>query len=585
MATNGPDILTGTAGADVIEGLGGDDVIRGFGAGPGDGMIRAERIASGMAGAVFASSAPGRADELFVVRKDVGSILILDPATSARSEFLAVPSSELTTGGEQGLLGLAFHPGYAVNGRFFVHLVNANGDIEVREYARSASDPDRADPEPVRTLLTVPHPGQVNHNGGALAFSPRDGYLYVALGDGGGRNDPAGNAQNTATLLGKILRLDVDGDDFPGDPARNYAIPPDNPFVGASGADEIWAYGLRNPWRIAFDANGDLYIADVGQNAREEVNYQPFGSRGGENYGWDLAEGSLGNPPPGAVPPVFEYGHDVGQSITGGYIYRGDEPSLGGSYIFADFLSGAIWTLDVTDGTVTLRTSQIDSPDAPLEQISSFGVDGSGNLYVVSLVGNIFRLVPGPHAGDRADVLIGDDGADSLFGGPGDDDLRGGLGADVLRGGYGNDLLSGGSGRDRLFGQGGDDRLLGGNGLDRLSGQEGDDVLGGGAGDDELRGHDGADTLIGATGDDVLLGGTDADVFVFRPGDGNDRVVDFSDNEDRLDLTAFGLSGLAAVTRVASGTSTLIDLSAHGGGTVLLEGFAPSMLTDADVLI
>ena len=316
------------------------------------------------------------------------------------------------------------------------------------------------------------------------------------------------------------------------------------------------------------------------------MNFQPAGSRGGENYGWDLAEGSLGNPPPGAVPPVFEYGHDVGQSITGGYIYRGDEPSLGGIL----YLRRLPERRDLDPRChgrhrVTLRTSQIDSPDAPLEQISSFGVDGSGNLYVVSLVGNIFRLVPGPHAGDRADVLIGDDGADSLFGGPGDDDLRGGLGADVLRGGYGNDLLSGGSGRDRLFGQGGDDRLLGGKGLDRLSGQEGDDVLGGGAGDDELRGHDGADTLIGATGDDVLLGGTDADVFVFRPGDGNDRVVDFSDNEDRLDLTAFGLSGLAAVTRVASGTSTLIDLSAHGGGTVLLEGFAPSMLTDADVLI
>jgi glucose/arabinose dehydrogenase len=180
-------------------------------------------------------------------------------------------------------------------------------------------------------VLTVPHPVNPNHNGGALAFGPRDGYLYIALGDGGGANDPAGNGQNRDDLLGSVLRADVDRDAFPSDPARNYANPSDNPFVGGPGADEIWAYGLRNPWRISFDTNGDLYIADVGQSAREEVNFLPASSHGGVNYGWDLAEGTLGTPPPGAIPPIFEYGHDLGQSITGGYVYRGAEAALQGS--------------------------------------------------------------------------------------------------------------------------------------------------------------------------------------------------------------------------------------------------------------
>jgi hypothetical protein len=541
MATSGPDVLLGTAGADRLSGGGGDDSIFGFGAartGPEVGGITAERVGAGFEGAVFAGSAPGRPDELFVVRKDEGQILILDPETGESSLFLDIPNAELTTGGEQGLLGLAFHPRYAANGRFFVHLVNAEGDIEIREYTRSA-DPDAAGPNPVRTLLTIAHPERGNHNGGALAFGPNDGYLYVALGDGGGANDADGNAQDRRALLGKILRLDVNGDDFPGDDARNYALPDDNPFVGRFGADEVWAFGLRNPWRISFDRNGDLYIADVGQESREEINFQPAGGRGGENYGWPLAEGDLGNPPPGATGPVFDYGRDLGRAVAGGHVFHAGEPSLEGAYFFADFITGNVWTLRMEHGIATgatLRTTQLESPDAPLQLISSFGLDGHGRLYMASLAGDIFRLDPSRHAGDLADRLRGGAGADSLYGGPGDDELLGGSGDDLLRGGFGDDRLAGGTGADRLLGDAGADR------------------------------------------------------FVFRPGGGDDVVADFSNpgdlTGDRLDLRAFGFSSFTEVAALASGDQhTVIDLSAHGGGSIRLAGVPSDMFDASDVLI
>ncbi len=497
MATSRSDRIKGTSGVDKLSGKGGDDVIFGYDghqkAGT-TGQITAERIGSGFDGAVFAGSAPGRPDELFVVQKNQGLISILDPATGSTKLFLDIPDAELSTAGEQGLLGLAFHPGYQTNGRFYVHLVNAAGDIEIREYQRSAGDPASADPASLRTIITIPHPTFGNHNGGALAFGP-DGYLYVALGDGGGGNDPAGNGQNTDTLLGAILRIDIDGDAFPADAGRNYAIPADNPFVGSAGADEIWAYGLRNPWRISFDKNGDLYIADVGQSAREEVDFQPAHSPGGVNYGWDAAEGTLGNPPAGSVLPIFEYGHDLGKAITGGYVVRGGEASMEGAYVFGDFASGRIWTLVVEGGTATSvvdRTGQVVSPDAPFEQIASFGIDGHGALYAVSLGGDIFRLDMSKQAGDVGDILRGGRGDDRVFGGPGD---------------------------DRLFGNGGHDRLSGGFG---------DDILKGGFGDDRLVGHQGSDILRGGRGSDVLKGGADADTFVF------DTRLDSRTNVDRI---------------------------------------------------
>ena len=300
--TNGLDTIQGLGGSDRISGLGGDDTISGgdgsdtinggdgddtiFGhsaadRNPSSGHITASLLTDVGSGAVLVTGAPGDEGFVYALRKDVGDVIRIDTATGAQSTFLDIPAAHFAAGGERGVLGLAFHPGYEANGRFFVFLTNTAGNLEVREYAR-AGNPAAADPSVVETTITIPHPTFANHNGGALAFGP-DGYLHVSTGDGGGANDPNGNAQNTNVLLGKILRIDVDGDDFPADPSRNYAIPDDNPFAGSTpGADEIWAYGLRNPWRISFDAlTGDLYIGDVGQSAREEVNFEAAGGRGG----------------------------------------------------------------------------------------------------------------------------------------------------------------------------------------------------------------------------------------------------------------------------------------------------------------
>jgi hypothetical protein len=308
------------------------------------------------------------------------------------------------------------------------------GATIVARYTVSAGDPNVADAGSATTILTVAQPA-ANHNGGWLGFGP-DGYLYVNLGDGGGANDPGNRGQDiTDNLLGKILRLDVDGDDFPADPNRNYAIPPSNPFVGVTGDDEIWAYGLRNPWRASFDrATGDFYIGDVGQDFREEIDVQPAASAGGENYGWRLREGTIATPtplppatpvggpkPPGAIDPIYDYPHGSGDlegiSVTGGYVYRGPVASLRGRYVFADFLTSRIWTLrwdrsDPAGFDGTNYTDFVDFGDDPrfvpdvgsLSLITSFGEDAAGNLYMTTLGGDVFRVtalaapVPGPAA-------------------------------------------------------------------------------------------------------------------------------------------------------------------------------------------
>jgi glucose/arabinose dehydrogenase len=384
------ETIKNPTGSDILIDLRGDRIV-------------ATQVAGGFDAPLFAASAPGDPGRLYVVEKNLGQVLLLDPSTGARSVFLDIPANELSTDGERGLLGLAFHPSYQTNGRFFVHLTNANGDIEVRSYTRSTANPDVADPNSGVIVITIPHSTFTNHNGGALAFGP-DGYLYVSVGDGGGVGDPGENAQNTESLLGKILRLDVNRDDFPGDPTRNYGIPADNPFVGQPGADEVWAYGLRNPWRISFDSQtGDLYIADVGLVTREEIDFQAAGSPGGRNYGWDIREGTVpfeGNGTAALVDPIFEYDRALGQAVTGGYVYHGPAPGLQGAYIFADFGSGRLWSLRVENGRaidVIDRTNQVITPDGTplsLSLIASFGVDGNGELYAISLAGDIFRLSP-----------------------------------------------------------------------------------------------------------------------------------------------------------------------------------------------
>jgi glucose/arabinose dehydrogenase len=294
-------------------------------------------------------------------------------------------SSQVSTGGEQGLLGLAFAPGGT---KLYVNFTNTAGDTVVREYAFSGG---RADTSTGRDVLQVDQPF-ANHNGGDLVFGP-DGKLYIGLGDGGSGGDPQGNGQNLETLLGKMLRIDPS----PPTPAtEQYTIPPDNPFVGRDGRDEIWSYGLRNPWRYTFDRDtGDLWTADVGQNAWEEVDFRPRSSRGGENYGWNRMEGThsfAGTPPPGHVGPIYEYSHDGGNcSITGGYVYRGSRiQNLRGAYVFADFCAGRLRAFLPQNGAA--NDHRFLGPQG--SSLSSFGEDRAGELYVMSLDGGVFKINP-----------------------------------------------------------------------------------------------------------------------------------------------------------------------------------------------
>ena len=388
--------------------------------------ITSQRVASGLSRPIFASAPPGDTGRLFLVEQHTGRIKILDLTTGgiAGTPFLEIGG--LRMGNEQGLLGLAFHPDYASNGLFYVNLtVSGSGTTHIRRYQVSP-DPDTADPDSGMTILTYDQP-QSNHNGGWIGFGPNDGLLYISSGDGGGSDDNdaghtsgTGNAQDiTGNLLGKILRIDVNGDDFPGDSSRNYAIPPANPFVGMVGDDEIWAYGLRNPWRSSFDRlTGDLYIADVGQNNREEINFQPAASPGGENYGWRLREGTIATPtggvggaaPPGAVDPIHDYRHEGapngGSSITGGYIYRGPVESLQGVYFFADYVSSQVWSFRFDGAQIEAFANQtiLLAPDiGSMNSIVSFGEDATGNLYIVDLGGDVFRIVA-----DTDDDGVGD---------------------------------------------------------------------------------------------------------------------------------------------------------------------------------
>jgi glucose/arabinose dehydrogenase len=312
---------------------------------------------------------------LFVVEKR-GRVLIVRDGQVVDPAFLDITDRVGSRANEQGLLSVAFHPQFRDNGRLFVNYTDQEGDTVV---SRFQAEGDTADPASEQVLLTIDQP-YANHNGGLVKFGP-DGYLYIGMGDGGSGGDPQGNGQNPGALLGKLLRIDVDG----GEP---YGIPPDNP--GAAGgelAPEVWALGLRNPWRFSFDrATGDLYIADVGQSAREEINFTPAGAAGGVNYGWNVIEGSEcfrgGSCDPAAFAgPVSEYGRDLGQSVTGGYVYRGAaSPALQGVYLFADFGSGRIWGLRQADGAWE-RAELLDTD----MNISSFGEDEEGELYLASM--------------------------------------------------------------------------------------------------------------------------------------------------------------------------------------------------------
>ncbi len=341
-------------------------------------------VADGFSSPLYLTAPPGD-PRLFVVEQG-GRIWILENGNRRPIPFLDV-SSSITSGGERGLLSVAFHPQYSSNGFFFVDYTDVSGNTLIVRFSVSP-DPSIADPASAKQIMKIDQPF-ANHNGGLVLFGP-DGKLYIGMGDGGSGGDPLGNGQNRATLLGDLLRIDVDG----GDP---YSIPPDNPFVGMAGLrGEIWAWGLRNPWRFSFDEEaGLLYIADVGQNAWEEIDVADSRTAG-LNYGWNIMEGSHSySSPPGTFTgltlPVLEYSHAEGCSVTGGYVYRGNKvPALTGMYLYADYCKGWIQSFEYERGkAVSRRVWNTGS----IGHVLSFGQDSEGELYVLSDNGRVYEII------------------------------------------------------------------------------------------------------------------------------------------------------------------------------------------------
>lgn len=342
-----------------------------------------QQIANGLDKPTEITSARDGSGRVFVLEQ-VGRIRILQNGELLQTPFLDIRNIVGSDASERGLLGLAFHANYAENGLFFINYTDKDGNTRIARYNVSAADPNQADPDSRLELIRIQQP-YGNHNGGSLVFGP-DGYLYAGLGDGGSAGDPLDAGQSLNTLLGKILRFDVDT-------GQPYAIPADNPFADGGGNAEIWAYGLRNPWKIAFDrASGDLYIADVGQNQWEEINFTPANSPGGLNYGWRLMEASYDYSgglydASALVLPVAEYSHAEGCSVTGGQVYRGSDERWQGVYIYGDFCSGNIWGLLKTEsGFVNSLLFKTNF------RISTFGLDDDGNVYLGDYSGAIYKL-------------------------------------------------------------------------------------------------------------------------------------------------------------------------------------------------
>jgi glucose/arabinose dehydrogenase len=356
----------------------------------GTPALTTQRVVGGLDSPLDLQVPPGDHARLFVVEQ-AGRIRIIRNGAMAAT-FLDIVA-RVGSGGERGLLGLAFHPRYAENGRFFVNYTDRSGDTHISEFHASPGS-DAADPASERELLFVRQPF-ANHNGGGLAFG-NDGKLYIGLGDGGSGGDPFRNGQNLATPLGKMLRIDVDA----GTP---FAVPSDNPFVSTPGAlPAVWAYGLRNPWRFSFDrATGDLVIGDVGQDAFEEVDVGLTARHGGENYGWNVTEGSHCFSPPagcstaGQTLPVTEYSHADGCSVTGGYVYRGCRmPGYQGTYFYGDYCTAFVRSFRLDNGHAVDQRDWTSSLARGVDAISSFGVDADGEVYIVDHTGEVYKIVP-----------------------------------------------------------------------------------------------------------------------------------------------------------------------------------------------
>ena len=365
-------------------------------AAPTDAHIRLALRASGLSSPVFATSARDGTGRLFIVEQ-TGRIRIYRNGAVLSTPFLSI-ASQVSGGFEQGLLGLAFHPSFKTNHKLYVDFTDLNGDTVIREYRVSSTNSNVVATSTARTILKVAQPYD-NHNGGMLAFGP-DGYLYIGLGDGGSGGDPGNRAQNKDSLLGKILRIDVNGTTS----TTNYRNPSSNPFVGVAGRNEIWQYGLRNPWRFSFDrANGSLWIGDVGQGSWEEIDRAvrtTSGAGRGVNWGWRVLEGfkcyspSTGCSTSGKTKPLLAFDHGGGRcAVTGGYVYRGTlVPALVGGYVFADYCSGEIWVVNATAASPATRTLLMDTDLT----ISSFGENAAGDLYVLDRDGGrMYAVVQG----------------------------------------------------------------------------------------------------------------------------------------------------------------------------------------------
>lgn len=364
--------------------------------------IQVRRVATGFSQPVFVAAIPGDS-HVYVIEKG-GKIWLLDPATGAKT--LAHTVTNISTDGERGLLGFTVTDDYARTNMAFVVVTDADGTVDVRRITIGIQELPGLGP--YDSVLTVPHPGASNHNGGWIGYGP-DGFVYVAIGDGGGSGDPGNNAQNTHSRLGKILRFDRNPDPFAGASPQYFRPAPGNPFLNGGGDAYVFAYGLRNPFRASFD-NGRLLIGDVGQNKIEEID-TVLPSEPGRNFGWRFKEGTQtfsGNPPSGLTDPVSQYSHGSGPregaSIIGGYVYRGPVASLVGSYVFADFESGNIWSVPaaslvqgqlLTAASYERRNDDFTPDQGTIDSIASFGIDAANNLYIVDLDGDIFEITPG----------------------------------------------------------------------------------------------------------------------------------------------------------------------------------------------
>jgi glucose/arabinose dehydrogenase len=572
------NVMTGNDAGNALSGTAGADLIYGYdpNAAYASATISATRVASGLSQPLYVTAAPGDTSRLFIVDK-AGTIKILDLNSGQvlATPFLTVP---VNTASERGLLGLAFDPDYATNGAFYVYASSSapTPHNEVWRYHVSG-DPNVA--AAGRDLILDVGPAtNGNHNAGWMGFGP-DGDLYTASGETG---VPA-NAQDKTNLLGKIVRIDVDP------VAAGYQIPADNPFVGEGGGvrAEIFALGLRNPWRASFDsATGALFIGNVGETSFEEIN---LGQKGA-NYGWPNVEGTSANP--AFVDPIYAYPHGAGASVTGGYVYRGESDGLNGQYFFADFVQNKVFTLrfDGSSWIATDRTSQIVPDVGTVDLPASFGEDARGNLYIVDISGEIFRLTPSAISSDAGDTLTGLGGNDRLFGGAGPDVLDGGIGADFLNGGAGDDrfIYRPGDGADVIFGfsagAGSEDRI---NLTAFATVTSFASVL-------AVATQVGADTVINfGSGDtltlrNVLRSNLSADDFVFvvqQTGTtGNDNFTAVGGNEQfdagvGVDTINFGFR-LVDATVTYSGNHVIVD---GPGSHAVLTGFERYVFTDGTV--